>query len=116
MTASPTAVELARACVMTVDAGAMRSVRVVPPGTDPRHSIHWITVPADLAARYVEEAVAVLAPFVDLGMARGRLTPEPSTTRPLHTWRPMLMVEEPPRDIAPEVPYTVDDEDDQEID
>ncbi len=115
MTASPTAVELARACVMVVESGIWHHVRIVPPGTDPKDSVHWITVTADLTAHYVEAAVAVLAPFVDLGMARGRLTPEPAAGRPLHTWRPMLMAEEPPRDIAPEVSHMVGDDDDGEI-
>lgn len=125
MTASPTALDLARACVMTVAAGVHTSVRVVPPGTDPQHSIHWITVPADLAARYVEEAVATLAPFVDLGMARGRLSQIPA----MLPWCPPAVdvirraVEraqgdapaEPPRDIAPEVAHMVGDDDDGEI-
>lgn len=121
--ASPTALELARACVITIYAGAMRHVRIVPPGTDPRHSVLWITVPAELVARHVEEAVATLAPFVDLGMARGRAEGSRPTLvigRGLRVHGAddleVFLETEPQRAVAPEVPYTVDDEDDQEID
>ena len=113
MTASPTAVELARACVMVVESGIWHHVRIVPPGTDPKDSVHWITVTADLAAQHVDAAVAVLAPFVDLGLARGRLAPVPPALGP---WVTVAPCPEPPRTVAPEVPYTVDDEDDQEVD
>ena len=116
MTASPTAVELAAACVCVEEAGPWHHIRIVPPGQEPHQAIHWTSATAEDLPRQRAAVVAMLAPFVDLGMARGRLIPEPVAARPLHTWRPMLMAEEPPRDIAPEVPYTVDDEDDQEID
>lgn len=116
MTASPTAVELAAACVYVEEAGPWHHIRIVPPGQEPHQAIHWTSAKAEDLPHQRAAVVAMLAPFVDLGMARGRLAPEPPTGRPLHTWRPMLMAEEPPRTIAPEVPYTVDDEDDQEID
>lgn len=117
MTASPTAMELAAACVYVEEAGPWHHIRIVPPGQEPHRAIHWTSATAEDLPRQRAAVVAMLAPFVDLGMARGRLTPAPCPPwldpSPMEPWRRDV---EPPRDIAPEVPYTVDDEDDQEID
>ena len=126
MTASPTAVELAAACVYVEEAGPWSHIRIVPPGQEPHQAIHWTSAKAEDLPHQRAAVVAMLAPFIDLGMARGRLTPAPPSlpwrlptigaVRAVleaqgHTGAPV----EPPRDIAPEVSHMVGDDDDGEI-
>jgi hypothetical protein len=112
VTASPTALELARACVYVVEAGPWNHIRIVPPGQEPHQAIHWTSAKAEDLPHQRDAVVAMLAPFIDLGLARGRLTPEPTAGRPLRAWHSAVMVEEPPRTIAPEVAHDCVDDDD----
>ena len=82
MTASPTARELAAACVHVEARGVLRHVRIVPPGTDPAQGVHWATSSEAGVRHHVQSAIDLLAPFVDLGLARRRLTPPTGDAHP----------------------------------
>ncbi len=77
--ASPMAEELAATCVQVEARGVLRHVRIVPPGTDPAHSLPWATCSEAEVRHHVADAVRLLAPFVDLGLARGRAARSPAT-------------------------------------
>ena len=92
--ASPVAEELAATCVQVEARGVLRHVRIVPPGTDPAHSLPWATCSEAEVRRHVADAVRMLAPFVDLGLARGRATPgtlAPLTDRDRHDLAAILL-------------------------
>ena len=71
---TPRALALAAPCVVVVDRGPWHHVRIVPPGTDPDHSLHWATASAADLRRHYDAALAMVAAFVDLGLARARVT------------------------------------------
>jgi hypothetical protein len=113
VTASPTALDLARACVYVEEAGPWNHIRIVPPGQEPHQAIHWTSAKAEDLPHQRDAVVAMLAPFIDLGMARGRLSPDLHPLwldpPPLEPWRRDV---EPPRTIAPEVAHDCVDDDD----
>lgn len=84
MTASNEAITLTRPCVRIVPRGFHHAVMVYPPGTT--HEVIWgVYDRRERADGVATEVTAILAAFVDLGLARGRqrlatsptLTPAP---------------------------------------
>lgn len=70
MTASTTAQAIAARCVRVERRGVFRHVIVRQPGTD--RSYVWATTGEGEVQRHVDDAVSLLAAFVDLGLAHER--------------------------------------------